>query len=317
MTTKKSRDALLEMCVPIEVVRGTILRDMNDRLIDLENRLQEEVKSDEDKIGTFEAELAKHYRLYRWWNEGAHGVDMNRYRPVTRDIEKAKFDLEGWKRVMDDDYTPDDSFFIINDPSKEFYIHNPPKSWRDPPELHRTGRSWSYTLVTPVDGQQDVSTVRGGLVFLYGFELKDVNVFERPTSRGTGYHEINPPDPAVTYPDYNNPYTYWHPHLNNLLLILEKDGQLPCWVSDNTGTTTSEVFADNRKWKIDPSEWAKMIGQRIEFLTTPADHKPVYMPQSVWDEHSEIWQNYEPCKYCVELETFNKQNPIELVRVVH
>lgn len=263
---KRSRDALLEICTPLNEVEDI-----------LEDRIQKEIRF---------------------------------FRP-----EWVKSEMS-------------EVFYCLSYGTRDIYLHVPmirgDQAQIIDPIDPRSG--WRVNQIVPLDSQKDVSAMRDrfGKFYLHGFELMDVSVFERSASRGEEYPDASPGGSSYS-PDYSSPIAYWYPHMNNLLISLRKDGELLCWVGDNDETTTSESFADNRTWRIDPNEWNKMIGQSLEIFANAYSDKPVYMPNCVWEKHRDMWDFYAPGKSVVTLQkdcfsahtcNHTSYNPIELVRVI-
>ncbi len=304
MAIKTSREALLEMCTSVDEARKIILRNLETEITRLEGELS-------GQIEPVQTEFDSHGGIYRWFNKSAHDDKVLHMRTLGgRAISTAQGNLVGWEKVMDDKPTEDDSFY----PVWGLNTHNPPESWR------QMGGDWYKGAITPVDTLRDLQDIQDNArnVFLYGFTVKDIRVVHLDRLGQTGYPDAMGGGSSYC-PDYNNPYTYWIPDMNHLLLILEKNDQIPCWVNDNGGITVSAGYADDRRWKVEPEEWMRMVGNKVQFFTTfrKDDSKSVYMPE-------EMWKKQIPSGIYLELFRFGPYDgkthpeipPIDLIKIV-
>lgn len=169
MADKTSRDALLDLCTPIEEIRNSmpeyfqkleelsqkrkvdlemlrqdLLRrnvpqsrsELQDKQTELKNKQEEERLVLENEISAIEREFSSHGRIYRWFHKGSHESDvrLKRYSSESRfnDMHtKLYSSFTQWESLVDAmSPTNADVFYLFNDGNRDFYVHNPPESLR-------------------------------------------------------------------------------------------------------------------------------------------------------------------------------------------
>jgi hypothetical protein len=233
--TKTSREALLEMCVPVDEAIEQAVRNAKEIYDKQEEELKESIKRFESRG-----------RWYRWLFQEESNLTKYHREVLENFPEVRKTTQEKWRRFKDGKPVGDGKFYRLN----ENFIHDPSE------DLRKEMGEWSR--VVPIDKRDELKGLDKEVfdLFLHGFMVKDIRVKTEPAV----YVEVD--EQSYSYPPGE---AGWRAEQNTLQLVLEKSDEILCHVHDYYRGLTGEL-EDEKQWINRPEEWKKFLGKQVRLF---------------------------------------------------